>query len=363
MNKPTDQQNRYKNLIVDIGGVLEKGRRQTYQFINNVLVRTYWEIGRLIIEFEQKGKAKADYGVGLLKKISKNLTQRFGKGFSVDNLENMRRFYLTYSKSETLSRKSKKSSTVLRKFQPTKILPDKLLKLSWSHYVRLMSIKNPSERNFYEIECIANNWSVRELNRQFDSSLYERLALSRNKKDVKKLASKGQIIEKPADSLKDPYVLEFLKLKERSEYSETDLETAIIDDLEKFLLELGKGFAFVGRQKRISFGADHFYIDLVFYNRLLRCFVLVDLKIGKLKHQDIGQMQMYVNIFDREIKTKDENPTVGLILCKEKDELVVKYTLPKNNKQIFAKEYQLYLPKKEELQREVKRLVKRVLNE
>lgn len=353
MNKLTKQDN-YQNLITNIGEVLGKGRRHAYQFINSVLAQTYWKIGRLIVEFEQKGNIKADYGSSLLKKLSKELTQKFGQGFSERNIEQMRNFYLMYGISQTLSAKFIKSSTMLRKSKSAISL-----KLSWSHYVRLMSIKNSDERKFYEIECVANNWSVRELNRQFDSSLYERLALSKNKKGVKKLVAKGQIIEKPADSLKDPYVLEFLKLKEESEYSETDLEKSIIDNLEKFLLELGKGFTFVGRQKRISFGTEHFYIDLVFYNRLLRCFVLIDLKIGKLKHQDIGQMQMYINIFDREIKNKNENPTVGLILCKEKDELVVKYTLPKDNKQIFAKEYQLYLPKKEELQKEVARLLQK----
>lgn len=226
--------------------------------------------------------------------------------------------------------------------------------LSWSHYVRLISITNSSERSFYEIEAIQNQWSVRELNRQFDSSLYERLALSKDKKGVKKLATKGQIIEKPQDLFKEPYILEFLGLSERDNYSESDLETAIINNLEHFLLELGKGFTFVSRQKRITSGVKHFYIDLVFYNRLLKCFVLIDLKIGELKHQDIGQMQMYVNYFDQNQKAKEENPTIGIVLCKEKDDFVVKYTLPKDNKQIFAKQYQLYLPKKEELIEQIK---------
>jgi len=220
-----------------------------------------------------------------------------------------------------------------------------------------MSIKNLDERSFYEIECIQNNWSLRELNRQFDSALYERLALSKDKKGVKKLAEKGQLIEKPADSLKEPYILEFLGLKEHHQYSESELETAIINNLEKFLLELGKGFTFVARQQRITNGPDHYFIDLVFYNRLLKCFVLIDLKIGKIKHQDIGQMQMYANYYDRKIKADDENLTVGIILCRENDNFVVEYTLPEGSEQIFAKEYQLYLPKKEELEAEVKRLL------
>lgn len=237
--------------------------------------------------------------------------------------------------------KSKKSSTLLRKSQ----------NLGWSHFVRLMSVKKEEERNFYLIECAENSWSVRELDRQINSCLYERLALSKDKKTVKMLVDKGQIIIKPEDMIKDPYVLEFLGLDESHTYSESDLETAIIDNLEKFLLEMGKGFMFVARQQRISAGTDHFYADLVFYNRLLRCFVIIDLKIGKITHQDIGQMQMYVNWYDREVKQKDEKPTIGLILCKEKHDIVVRYTLPENNNQIFAKEYQLYLPQKKELQK------------
>ncbi len=328
--------NNYKTLISDIGDILKRGRKLAYQAVNTVLTTTYWQIGRQIVEFEQGGKERAKYGSRLMQKLSYDLTMQFGKGFSVQNLENMRNFYQNFKISQTASRKS--------------------FSLSWSHYVRLMSIKNSKERNFYEIESEKNNWSVRELCRQFDSSLYERLALSRDKKGIEKLAKQGQVVEKPEDLFKEPYVLEFLGLEGGYNYSENDLESALIDNLERFLLELGKGFSFVSRQRRITSGAKHFYIDLVFYNRLLKCFVLIDLKIGELKHQDIGQMQMYVNYFDREIKEKDENKTIGIVLCKENDHFVVEYTLPKNNNQIFTKQYQLYLPKKEELLEQVRKI-------
>ena len=214
-----------------------------------------------------------------------------------------------------------------------------------------MRITNPEERHFYEIEAVKNDWSLSELNRQFDSSLYERLALSKDKKQVALLAKKGQIIEKPTDVVKDPYVLEFLNLPELPEYSESELEKRIIDHLQQFLLELGTGFTFVGRQERLTFEEEHFRVDLVFYNRLLRCFVLFDLKIGTLKHQDIGQMQMYVNYYDRKVKLADENPTIGIVLCKDKKDAIVEMTLPENNTQIFASKYETVLPSKEELKK------------
>ena len=221
-------------------------------------------------------------------------------------------------------------------------------KLSWSHYVKLSRISDSDERKFYEIEAVKNNWSLRELERQFDSALYTRLSLSRDKDKVLELSQKGQIIEKPQDLIKDPYILEFIGLPEQSSYSENELEEKLISKLENFLLELGNGFTFVGRQKRISFDEQHFYIDLVFYNRLLKCFVLIDLKIGKLKHQDIGQMQMYVNYYDREMKLDDENKTIGIVLCQEKNQSLVEYTLPEDNEQIFASTYKTVLPSKEE---------------
>lgn len=223
--------------------------------------------------------------------------------------------------------------------------------MSWSHYLKLMRIDDPNERAFYEIEAQSNHWSLRELQRQFDSSLYERLALSRNKKKVLELARRGQVVEKPEDAMKDPLVLEFTGLPEKAAYSETDLESKLIDHIQEFMLELGKGFTFVGRQQRISFDERHFRIDLVFFNRILKCFVLVDLKRGDLKHQDIGQMQMYVHYYDRKVKLEDENPTIGIILCKDKNNAVVEMTLPEDNAQIFASKYQTVLPSKEELQR------------
>jgi predicted nuclease of restriction endonuclease-like (RecB) superfamily len=241
-----------------------------------------------------------------------------------------------------------------RKHQTPSVKSGNHFTLSWSHYVLLLTIKDPDERSFYEIEAASEHWSLRELRRQFNASLYERLALSRDKKKVKALSSRGQVIEKPEDVMKDPYVLEFLGLKEDSAYSETDLETAIINRIEHFLLELGKGFLFDARQKRFTYDDQHFRVDLVFYNRLLRCYVLVDLKIGRLTHQDLGQMQMYVNYYDRKVKLADENPTVGILLCKEKNDALVEITLPKSNRQIFARKYQLYLPTKAQWRAQVR---------
>jgi predicted nuclease of restriction endonuclease-like (RecB) superfamily len=317
------------SFIIEIKTLLASAKNRVYQNINSVMTQTYFEIGKKIVQEEQKGEKRAKYGKYILKNLSKELTKEFGRGYSIDNLENMRKFYLAYSKSETVS----------RKFQ-----------LSYSHYIFLSKIKNEQERNFYEIEAIENNWSLRELRRQFDSALYERLTLSKDKKELKELSQKGQIVQTPQDIIKEPYVLEFLGLEEKSIYSESELESKLIDKLEHFLLELGKGFTFVARQKRFSFDEEHFRVDLVFYNRLLKCFVLIDLKIGKLKHQDLGQMMMYVNYFDRYEKTEDENPTIGIILCKEKNQTLVELTLPQDT-QVFASKYQTILPNKEELKR------------
>ena len=324
--------------IVDL---LQSARKKVVQTVNQTMVHTYFEIGRMIVEEEQDGKERADYGKQILKELSTILTERFGKGFSVDNLENMRRLYVTYGKSETPSRISGKANSET---------PSRNFKLSWSHYLKLMRIEDINERQFYEIESFKNNWSVRELQRQFDSALYGRLALSRDKEKVKELSEKGLVIEKPKDAIKDPFILEFLGLPEHSNYTENELEQELINKLENFLLELGNGFTFVARQKRISFNEKHFRIDLVFYNRMLKCFVLIDLKIGEIKHQDIGQMQMYVNYYDREVRLKEENKTIGIILCKDKDDAVVEYTLPENNEQIFASKYQTILPTKKQLQ-------------
>lgn len=323
-----------KNYVDKAINILELAREQVVKSVNQAMVFAYYEIGKIIIEEEQVGKERAEYSERTIEKLSEKLVGEYGRGFSVRNLEQMRKFYLTYSKTQTPSAELQ--------------IPD--FQLSWSHYLVLTRIKKEEERKFYEIESQTNNWSVRELKRQFDSSLYERLVLSRDKEGVKKLSLNGQILNVPKDAIKEPYVLEFLGLEEKERYTESDLEKAIIDKIEHFLLELGKGFAFVARQKRISFDERHFYIDLVFYNRLLKCFLLIDLKIGDLKHQDIGQMQMYVNYYDREMKLEDENNAIGLILCKEKSELLVEYTLPESNKQIFASRYETVLPSKKELQ-------------
>ena len=350
----------------EVRAILRQAQQRAYGAVNSAMVEAYWQIGRRIVEEEQKGQERADYGKNLLRDLAKQLTDEFGKGYSVRNLEYMRKFFLTYRYhtliSQTLSAKlaspeltehDSHTSSVPTAAEPLTVsYPKRLLPLSWSHYVLLLGIANEAERSFYELEAAQQNWSVRELKRQFNTSLYERLALSRDKAEVLTLAQQGQLVEKPKDLLKAPYVLEFLGLEERHHYSESDLETAIIDKLEHFLLELGKGFLFEARQKRFTFDEDHFFIDLVFYNRLLRCYVLLDLKIGKLTHQDLGQMQMYVNYFDRYVKLADEHPTVGIILCKKKHDALVEITLPKEAN-IYAAQYQLYLPSKEELKQKL----------
>lgn len=342
-NKPSNTK-----LFSQIIDLLQSARNQVVRTVNQTMVLTYFEIGRMLVEEEQGGKDRAEYGKELLKGLSKVLTKEFGKGFSVKNLERMRAFYHTYGKSSTLLSKSKDQKNIVTKTTFQEVKKDEFV-LSWSHYLKLMRIDNENERKFYEIESLKNNWSVRELERQYDSALYTRLILSRDKNKVKQLSEKGLILEKAKDAVKDPYILEFLGLPEHSQYSESQLEQEIIDKLEHFLLELGNGFTFVSRQKRISLDDTHFRIDLVFYNRILKCFVLIDLKIGELKHQDIGQMQMYVNYYDREIKLEDENDTIGIVLCQNKRESVVEYTLPEKNKQIFASKYKTVLPTKEEL--------------
>ncbi|SDI31000.1 Predicted nuclease of restriction endonuclease-like (RecB) superfamily, DUF1016 family [Chryseobacterium taeanense] len=330
-----------EQLVKNISALLENARNKVVVAVNQTIVLTYFEIGRMIVEDEQNGENRAEYGKAVLKDLSLHLSARFGKGFSVENLDRMRFFYKTYSEEI--------SSTVLTNSQnQISHTPSAKFNLSWSHYLKLMRIKDNNERKFYEIESYKNNWSLRELQRQYDSALYIRLSLSKNKEEILQLAEKGQIIEKPKDLIKDPYVLEFLGLSEKPHYSEGDLESELIDKLEHFLLELSNGFTFVGRQQRISFEEKHFYIDLVFYNRILRCSVLIDLKIGELKHQDIGQMQMYVNYFDREKRLEGENKTIGIILCQDKSEALVQYTLPEDNDQIFASKYFTVLPSKED---------------
>jgi predicted nuclease of restriction endonuclease-like (RecB) superfamily len=329
--------------------LIESSRTRVANYVNSTMVFTYFEVGKLIIEEFQNGEERAKYGDNLLNSISIDLKSKGLKGFSVQNLERMRNFYLIYSNSSNEFRNSglfQKSSTLLRiseKDEKTiKILP-----LSWSHYLFLLRIENELERQFYEVESFSNHWTLKELERQYNSGLFERIALSKNKDEIKKLVSEGQLIENSKDIFKEPYVLEFLGLQEKEIYSETDFETAIINEIEKFMLELGKGFFFGGRQVRFTFDEDHYRVDLVFYNRLLQCFVLIDLKIGKLTHQDIGQMQMYVNYYDRFIKSETENKTIGIILCKDKKQTIVEITLPENNAQIFASKYQTILPSKD----------------
>lgn len=325
------------NDITDkIGLIIEEARKRVYTQVNTIMVETYYEIGKNIVEYEQNGKQRAEYGENLIKNISKKLTAKYGKGFSKRNLEQFRKFYLIFQKTQTLS-----------------------AQLSWSHYCLILRIDEPLKRNFYLIETQKENWSVRELDRQINSALFERFALSKNKNEIIELSKKGQIIENAKDLIKNPYILEFLDLDESAKYTEKEFEQKIIDNLQKFILELGKGYMFVARQQRLTLDGDHFYIDLVFYNRYLQCFIIIELKTTKLKHEHIGQVQMYVNYYDREIKSKEENPTIGILLCLDKKESIVKYTLPENNNQIFASKYKLYLPNKEELENEVRKLLEK----
>lgn len=329
----------------NVSEVLTNARRRAKTAVNITMVYAYYEIGRMIVEEEQHGANRATYGKQVLKELSAYLTKNFGKAYSADNLKLMRRFYIVYSKDQI-------GETVFPQFENLPAVSTGCqFYLSWSHYLKLMRISNMDERHFYEIESVKNDWSLKELQRQFDSALYERLALSMEKEEVYRLALEGQKIESPKDAVKDPYVLEFLGMKELPQYSESELESRIIDNLQQFLLELGTGFAFVGRQVRFTFDEEHFIVDLVFYNRLLRCFVLFDLKIGELKHQDIGQMQMYVNYYDRKVKLPDENKTIGIVLCRDKNNAVVEMTLPEDNTQIFASKYETVLPSKEALQK------------
>jgi predicted nuclease of restriction endonuclease-like (RecB) superfamily len=338
-------------LVEKVRTLVRSARRAAAVSVNTLQVLTNFEIGRLIVEHEQQGQERAEYGMQTLKQLAARLTAEFGRGYSLTNLKLMRQFYLAKQGQigQTLSdllHPPSKSQTPSGQ-SATRAVP---FTLSWSHYVFLLSIDDPQERSFYEIEAAGQGWALRDLKRQFDSGLYERLALSRDKAGTRKLARVGQRIAAPEDVIKDPYVLEFLGLEEKPHYSEHDLETAIIDKLEHFLLELGKGFLFEARQKRFTFGEDHFFVDLVFYNRILRCYVLIDLKIGKLTHQDLGQMQMYVNYFDRHVKLDHEHSTVGIVLCKKKHDALVELTLP-GNANIYASQYQLYLPSKEDLKK------------
>lgn len=313
-----------------IKSILESARNQVYSTANSAMIQAYWNIGKSIIE--QQGKSeRAEYGTQLLKELSKKLTKDFGKGFTTSNLRNMRQFYLTFPNCYALRNN-----------------------LSWTHYRMLMRIENEKARNFYLEECEKSNWSTRQLERQINSFFYERLLSSHNKEDVSREILEIEPGKKPEDIIRDPYVLEFLGIKQNSDFYEKDLEQALIGELQNFLLELGRGFSFVARQKHIDLDGEHFYIDLVFYNYILKCFVLIDLKTGKLTHQDIGQMDSYIRIFDELQKGDDDNPTIGIILCSEKNEAIAKYSVLNDGKQLFASKYQLMLPTAEELEKYIK---------
>lgn len=336
--------NTEERLFEVVSGLIDEGRRQVVKAVNTAMVYTYYGIGQYIVEFEQGGKMRAAYGKEVIKNLSARLTERYGEGWSVETLTNCRKFYQVYSNSHPVVTKS--GDIVSTGYEIHEFI------LPWSHYQILMREKNADARSFYEIEAFNQQWSKRQLQRQVASSLYERLALSRDKNEVMRLANEGQTIEKPADIVKNPLVLEFVGLKPEAAYSESTLETAIINKLQQFLLKCGKGFLFEARQKRFTFDEDNFYVDLVLYNRILQCYVLVDLKVDKLTHQDLGQMQMYVNYFDRYKRLEFEKPTIGILLCKEKNDALVELTLPKDAN-IYAQEYALCLPKKEELQQKL----------
>ena len=315
----------FNTIFNNIKELVVNSRNKVYTTVNIEMLKLYWNIGKIIMGIQQ-GDERAKYGDSILEKLSEKLTNEFGKGFSKRNLERMRKFYICFPITTTVSSQ-----------------------LSWSHYLELIKIEDKSKRNFYFNECINTKWSVRELQRQRDSLLYERLLLSADKEKVLELSEKGQILKTSKDLVKDPFVLEFLDIKENTYYLESDLEKNILEHLKEFLLELGKGFSYVGNQVRITLNEEHFYPDLVFYNRILKCFMIIDLKIGKVTHQDIGQMQMYVNYYDREIKQRDENQTIGILLSTNKNETVVKYTLPQSNETIFSTEYKLHMPTEQEL--------------
>lgn len=334
-----------QNLFAHVSDLIEEARNKVKTAVNTAMVYTYYEIGRYIVEDEQNGQQRAGYRKSVLKELSAKLTNRFGRGWSVETLTNCRKLFNTYSISYPVGTKSSEivsSGHEIHKF----ILP-------WSHYQIIMREENPQARSFYEIESYNQQWSKRQLQRQVASSLYERLALSRDKEEVMRLANEGQTIEKPTDIIKNPLVLEFIGLKPDAAYTESKLESAILSKIQQFLLECGKGFLFEARQKRFTFDEDNFYVDLVLYNRLLQCYVLVDLKADKLTHQDLGQMQMYVNYYDRYVKQDFEKPTIGILLCETKNNALVELTLPEDA-HIYAQQYKLCLPDKEVLQQKLR---------
>ena len=326
------------SMVLEIRELLENARKNVAQQVNTQLLTTYWNIGRIIVEYEQQNQIRADYGKQTLRELSKELTREFGKGFSRSNLQNMRAFYLAYEKCQTVSGK-----------------------LSWSHYCELLSITDENKRSFYEKESINSGWSVRELKRQIDSSLYERLLLSSgyaNKEKVLSLAQKGIEINQPADIIRDPYVFEFLGVPENKPILESDLEKALVVQIEKFLLELGRGFMFVGTQQRMTLNNTHYYVDMVFYNKILRAYVLIELKTKKLTPEAAGQLNMYLNYYAAEVNDPDDNPPIGIILCTEKDSIAAEYALGGLSNNIFASRYVLYMPDKEQLIAQVEAVLK-----
>jgi predicted nuclease of restriction endonuclease-like (RecB) superfamily len=323
----------YQQLIDRIGECLAQGQQRAFEQVNTLLVETYWQIGQYIVEFEQKGNERAEYGSRLLTQLSRDLKTAYGKGFSRRNVLDMRRFYVSYPKWQMVS-----------------------AKLGWSHYTELLAISDDLARSFYEQQCIRDRWSVRELKRQKDSALFERVAMSKDRAEILALSQQGQIIESARDVVKDPYVFEFLGLPDRN-YLESELENRLIVQLEKFLLELGKGFAFIGQQYRITLNNTHFYVDLVFYHRILKCFVLIDLKTRSVRHEDIGQMNMYLNYFRAEENMEDDNEPIGIVLARDKDEILVEYATGGISNQLFVSRYQLYLPDVEALKQELRRLL------
>lgn len=335
----------YLALIENISRIVESAHRKLATAVNTVLIDTNWEIGRYIIEFEQQGNARAKYGDNLVNRLSRDLTIRLGKGYSKSNLLYMRKFYYTFAKDERLSYLfGQKGET-----------PSHLL--SWSHYFEILKLEDPLEISFYLHQCEQEHWSVGELKRQKKSLLFQRLALSKDKEGVMRLAKEGQTITKPEDILHDPVVLEFAGIETKPLYKESDLEEALYAHLEQFLLELGKGFAFIGRQKRIAIGGRNFYVDLVFYHHILKCFVLIDLKRGEIQHEDIGQMNLYLNYFAAEENREGDNPPIGIILGSEKDRLLMEYALHGISNQLFVSRYMLYLPDREQLERELQHIL------
>lgn len=359
-----------ERLYERIAAILDDARSRVARTVNTAMVHAYWLIGREIVEVEQQGAERAAYGEQLVEDLARRLTKHFGRGMGVATLRRARSFYLTFPQGSAIPlepRGGEIRSTMLIESATDDIRSPASIEpsihgvarfppmLGWSHYLVLLRVQNPQARSFYEIEAARESWSVRELDRQVAALLFERLTMNKNPEQVLALARQGQQVSVPSDVLKDPFVLEFADLRENPAAQERDLEQAIIDRLEDFLLEMGKGFCFVARQKRLTLDGDHFYVDLVFYNRLLRCFVLVDLKLGKLTHQDLGQMQMYVNFFDRFQRAEHEAQTIGIVLCSDKNDAMVRITLPEDNEQILAARYQMYLPTEEELRVELAR--------